>query len=46
MESKEFVNYSRKQVSSAIEILEKRIRSACDASNAALFRTNFGEDTD
>ena len=40
--NKEFMNHKRKEVHSAIELLEKRIRSARDASTGAIFRTNFG----
>ena len=48
MENNEYnkasINYKRKEVYSAIELLEKRIRSARDASTAAIIRTNFGEE--
>lgn len=42
--NKEFINYKRKEVYSAIELLEKHIRSARDASTAAIIRTDFGEE--
>ncbi len=45
MEYKEAsMNYSRKQVYSSIEHLERRIEHARESSGAALFRTNFGEE--
>ena len=42
--SKEIMNYKRKEVYSAIELLEKRIKDARGASMGAIIRTDFGEE--